>query len=198
MLVSLDNVAMQFEDEGPLLFERVSCTCSPGDVVVVTGPSGSGKSTLLSLIAGMERPTSGEIRLVDVASIMWVFQNPYGSPKRLSLDHVTLPLLVQGATRIAAESEAMDIMVRFGLAKQALQPFGQLSGGQAQRLMLARAVAASASVYLVDEPTAQLDRASSSDVIDVLGELADQDRIVFIATHDRQILSLATKQIALA
>jgi ABC-type lipoprotein export system ATPase subunit len=167
-----------------VLFTSLGFTLNAGDLVAITGPSGSGKSTLLSLLAKWEVPVSGTVEWHGIESVGWVFQNPHGTPGRTALDHVTLPLLAKGAPRSVAEDEAYAIMERFALGTVADRPFAALSGGEAQRLMLARAVAKAPSLLLVDEPTAQLDRSAAHTVNSVLGELALADAIVVVATHD--------------
>jgi putative ABC transport system ATP-binding protein len=183
MSVSAHELSHSFPGTG-VLFTGLSFELHAGDLVAVTGPSGSGKSTLLSLLAKWEKPVAGSVEWSGIESVGWVFQNPHGTPGRSALDHVVLPLLAKGKTRTAAEVEARAIMARFALLSVADRPFSALSGGEAQRLMLARAVAKTPSLLLVDEPTAQLDRSAAHTVNSVLGELALADAIVVVATHD--------------
>ena len=185
MRVRLADVSHSFPGT-EMLFSGLTATLSAGDLVAVTGPSGSGKSTLLSLVARWEKPVQGSVEWEDVTSVGWVFQNPYGTGGRTALDHVVLPLLAQGQSRTQAESDARWIMDRFMLSQVADRKFSALSGGEAQRLMLARAVAKAPSLLLVDEPTAQLDRHAAHTVNHVLAELAMGDAIVVVATHDQE------------
>jgi ABC-type lipoprotein export system ATPase subunit len=166
------------------LFQGLSFRLSPGQITGICGPSGCGKSTLLSILAGWEVPRRGAIRRVGIRSVGWVFQNPYGVPERSALDHVIFPLLAQGQSRQQAEPSALALMDRFGLSELAQRPFAALSGGEAQRLMLARAVAAAPDLLLVDEPTAQLDLQTARSVNASLGHIASGGAIVAIATHD--------------
>ncbi len=170
--------------EGPPLFERVSADLGRGDVVALTGPSGSGKSTLLSIIAGWLAPAWGRVERTDIGRTHWVFQNPYGQPRRTTRDHVSYPFIARGIPRPEADRRADKLLERFGLPSRGDQPFADLSGGEAQRLMLARAVAVQPHLLLVDEPTAQLDRASARTVNAVLAGLADAGAIVLVASHD--------------
>lgn len=172
--------------EGHPLFIGVNAELGRGDVVALTGPSGSGKSTLLSIIAGWLTPTSGHVKRPDGGRTHWVFQNPYGQPRRTTRDHVAYPLLARGTPRPDAGRRADDLLARFGLDKRGDRPFSELSGGEAQRLMLARAVAAQPSLLLVDEPTAQLDRVSARAVNGVLAQLAEAGAIVVVASHDAE------------
>ncbi len=181
--MSGEGLSHGFPGTGPL-FSALDFSFTSGDLVGVTGPSGSGKSTLLSLLAGGELPREGRVVREGIGSIGWVFQNPYGVPRRTALDHVSLPMLARGLRRREADEQARQVLSRFSLDAVASRTFGALSGGEAQRLMLARAVAKSPDLLLVDEPTAQLDPIATETVNAVLGELAGQQMIVVVATHD--------------
>ena len=180
------------------LFEDVNFCLRPGEITCLTGPSGCGKSTLLSLLAGWESPSAGVVRREGVKRVGWVFQNPYGVAHRTAADHVAFPLLQRGMTRQTANTAAKQLLTRFGLATVADQEFAALSGGEAQRLMLARAIATAPDLLLVDEPTAQLDRAMAASVVATLASLAQTDVIVVIATHDPQVRAQASQVIDLS
>lgn len=169
---------------GPLLFSGLDFELVPGRIVAVVGPSGSGKSTLLSLIAGFRQPAQGVIVRDGVTRHGWVLQNPIGAPRRTAIDHVVQPLLFRGARRRDAIETGQALLTRFGLQKVADREFRMLSGGEAQRLSFARSVAAAPDVLLLDEPTAQLDQSSAAAIRAVIHELADEHRIVALATHD--------------
>lgn len=179
----LEEVGHRWSDEVPL-FEGISATLRPGDVTALTGPSGSGKSTLLSIIAGWLTPASGKVEQIGITRTHWVFQNPYGQPRRATRDHASYPYLARGLSRGEADRKAEELLRQFGLEGRGGRPFADLSGGEAQRLMLARAVATQPDLLLVDEPTAQLDRVAARTVNDVLAGLADAGAIVLIASHD--------------
>lgn len=168
---------------GAPLFRPISHTFVAGTITGVVGPSGCGKSTLLAIAAGMIHPTSGIVTRPEGRSV-WVFQNPHGVARRSALDHVSLPLLADGRSRRDADREARRLLTDFGLADRVAVPFSALSGGEAQRLMLARAVAARPQLLLVDEPTAQLDRPMAAHVNSVIARLARAGTAVVIATHD--------------
>ncbi|ALJ21516.1 ATP-binding cassette domain-containing protein [Microbacterium sp. No. 7] len=180
-----------------MLFENVTVTVRAGQMVAVTGPSGAGKSTLLSIVAGWLPPLAGTVRREHVARTHWVFQNPYGLPRRTALDHVAFPFLARGERRPDAASAATRLMRRFGLGDRTRSAFADLSGGEAQRLMLARAVAAQPQLLLVDEPTAQLDRASARTVNEVLAGLAGEGTIVLVASHDPETVAACPDAIEL-
>ncbi|ROP74713.1 putative ABC transport system ATP-binding protein [Curtobacterium sp. PhB115] len=169
---------------GTVLFDLVDRTFGEGTVTALVGPSGSGKSTLLAIVAGMLRPTHGTVSRPDGCRPLWVFQNPHGVARRRALDHVALPLLARGADRRSADVGALAVLGRFGLEHRAHARFAELSGGEAQRLMLARGIASAPGLMLVDEPTAQLDRATADEVNRAIGSLADSGACVIVATHD--------------
>jgi len=183
MPVKVRGLSHYFPGTGTL-FSGLDMDLVPGDLVALTGPSGSGKSTLLSLLARWEKPAAGTVEWQDIDDVGWVFQNPHGVARRAALDHVSLPLIAKGKTRSQADEQALQIMDRFDLGSVAERPFSALSGGEAQRLMLARAVAKAPSLLLVDEPTAQLDPTAARTVNAVLSELAMDNAIVVVATHD--------------
>ena len=166
------------------LFEHLDFTVEPGQTLAICGPSGCGKSTLLAILAGWEKPTGGSVERDGIHHVGWVFQNPYGVAGRSALDHVVFPLLAKGRSRFQAQDEALEAMRLFDLQYAAHRLFSDLSGGEAQRLMLARAVCSKPDLLLVDEPTAQLDTRTAHSVSNVLGNLAGQGMIVIVATHD--------------
>lgn len=182
MPVTLSEVGHQFPG-GQWLFRKLDAHVHAGEVCAVVGPSGSGKSTLLSIIAGWLTPTEGTVDCAK-GSIAWVLQNPHGSAHRTALDHVALPLLAQGLNLKEAEQEALQLLDDFGIAGVADRPFATLSGGEAQRLLLARAIARAPEVLLVDEPTAQLDQKTARQVAASLTALRARGIAVMIATHD--------------
>jgi len=177
------SLAHQFPGTRPL-FTNLDLDVTSGEVVAVIGPSGSGKSTLLSILAGWVKPMQGTVTWHGIGHCGWVLQDPHGVPLRNAIDHVVLPLLAQGYNRNDAESQALLILTQFSLQEVAMSQFRTLSGGEAQRLMLARAVATANDLLLVDEPTAQLDLQTAATVNAVLGNLAQEDKVVVVATHD--------------
>ncbi|MCL2092240.1 MAG: ATP-binding cassette domain-containing protein [Micrococcales bacterium] len=179
------------------LFRNLSFRLVAGEAVAVCGPSGCGKTTLLSILARWLAPSEGELARYGVARVSWVFQNPHGVARRSAVDHVVYPLLARGLSVEEAERGASDLMEQFSIGKVADHPFSALSGGEAQRLMLARAVAASPDVLLVDEPTAQLDRSSARTVNQTMGKIAGSGSIVVVATHDQDTMTACDRIIDL-
>lgn len=126
-----------------------------------------------------------------------MFQNPHGVAGRTAVDHVALPLLARGALHPEARRRARAGLERVGLAHVADAPFRDLSGGEAQRLMLARGLASKPDLLLVDEPTAQLDARTSVSVNEAIASVATEGTIVVVATHDAQTRDACTAVIDL-
>ncbi|ARK04325.1 ATP-binding cassette domain-containing protein [Cellulosimicrobium cellulans] len=183
MRVTVSGLGHRFPGR-PWLFRGLDLDLRPGHAYALTGPSGSGKSTLLGLLAGWEAPSEGVVAREGVGRTGWVFQNPHGTPRRSAHDHVALPLLVRGLHPREADRRAADLLGRFGLGGVAQQQFRRLSGGEAQRLMLARAIASEPGLLLVDEPTAQLDLPTARTVNESLDALRSPGTIIVVATHD--------------
>lgn len=179
------------------LFRSLNADLRPDRVYALVGPSGSGKSTLLSILAGWVKPSEGSIQRLNIGKTSWVFQNPIGVARRSVIDHVTLPYLARGLDVPQAEARACELLAQFGLAERASSEYRELSGGEAQRLMLARGVASGADLLLVDEPTAQLDVHTADTVNARLGALSRQGMIVVVATHDHRTRDAATDVIDL-
>lgn len=210
MSVSLEAVGHRFAG-GPWLFRGLTDMITEGEVVALVGPSGSGKSTLLSMISGWVTPAEGKIHLEartrssdnapgsqPTPTIAWVFQNPHGVPGRSVLDHVALPFLAKGFASKDADVKARSLLSDFCLDQVADRPFKTLSGGEAQRMLLARALASHPDILLVDEPTAQLDQRTAAHVADTLTALRNRGLVVLIATHDPHVRDRCTRVIDLA
>lgn len=183
MRVTLDQVGHHFVNGG-WLFRHFAGCFDAGSLTAVTGPSGSGKSTFLAIVARSLTPLEGEVVHETVKRVRWVFQNPLGVAQRSAIDHVMLPFFAEGWGRKQARDSAADILTLFHLEHVANRTFAQLSGGEAQRLMLARAMAGHPDLLLVDEPTSQLDHHAASTVASVLTSLAGSGAAVLVATHD--------------
>lgn len=196
MTVTAHNLGHRF-GTGPWLFRDVDMLLERGHVYALTGPSGSGKSTLLSILAGWVSPTEGGIDLAAIERCAWVFQNPQGVARRVARDHVSLPLLAQGLEPAIADEKAQHLLETVGLGHAAARPFRSLSGGEAQRLMIARGIATGPDLFLVDEPTAQLDPAAAADVNAALAAVATGNTIVVVATHDERTRDACTDHIDL-
>ncbi|MER6422271.1 ABC transporter ATP-binding protein [Streptomyces sp. NPDC001137] len=184
-----------------------------GEILAVTGTSGSGKSTLLHCLAGIVRPDAGSVtydgqrldqlsekRLSELrrSDFGVVFQFGQLIPELTALDNVALPLMLAGAARKDAQAAAGEWLERFGVAGQeALRP-GEMSGGQAQRTALARALVTGPKVVFADEPTGALDSLATEQVMTSLVHTArEAGTAVLLITHDAQVAAYAYREVRL-
>jgi ABC-type lipoprotein export system ATPase subunit len=169
-----------------------TCSVYPGESVALVGPSGSGKSTLLHLMSGLQAPTAGTVRWpgLDEAprspgTIGMIFQAPSLLPPLDVTENVALPLLLRGVDPAEAARRALAALDRLDLGVLARKLPEELSGGQAQRVAVARALVSAPQLVLADEPTGQLDRATGTRVLDTLLEaVASAGAALVISTHD--------------
>jgi ABC-type lipoprotein export system ATPase subunit len=172
----------------------VSCCVRPRARVVLVGPSGSGKSTLLHLLAGLDRPTVGTVSwpalggaptTLRPGTVGVVFQGPSLVPALDAAENVALPLQLAGVDDATAMASALEALDRLGLAGVARQLPEELSGGQAQRVAVARALVGAPMLIVADEPTGQLDHAGAASVLDALEEAAaGAGAALVVSTHD--------------
>lgn len=185
----------------------------PGEILAVTGTSGSGKSTLLHCLAGIVRPDEGSVvyaeqrldqlpeqRLSELRRTEFgvVFQFGQLIPELTALDNVALPLLLAGASRKDSHERAGEWLERFGVrGQEELRP-GEMSGGQAQRVSLARALVTGPKVVFADEPTGALDSLASEGVMAALAHTArESGTAVLLVTHDAQVAAYADREVEL-
>jgi putative ABC transport system ATP-binding protein/lipoprotein-releasing system ATP-binding protein len=183
--------------------QPTDCEVPAGARIGLVGPSGSGKSTLLHLLAGLDEPTVGSVQwpaLGDRAQlrpgpVAVVFQGPSLLPPLTVLENVALPAVLDAATDAEARALARAALYLLDLAELADKLPEEISGGQAQRVAVARAVAGQPRLILADEPTGQLDRAHGAALVGVLLEAADHtDAALVVATHDPTVAArLATR-----
>ena len=171
----------------------ISCTVGAGQHIALTGPSGSGKSTLLHIMAGLVMPSSGTVdwpalgppETLMPGRLQVVFQMESLFPALDVLDNIALPMILAGQQ---PEARAQAMLDRFGLTELAHKLPEELSGGQAQRVAMARALAIQPALILADEPTGQLDQATAQVFLDqVIRTAAESGTTLIIATHDPQI-----------
>ena len=181
----------------------VTCVVESGDRVALTGPSGSGKSTLLHLMAGLDRPTSGVLDWPVWAGTPFghpecagvVFQEPSLIPSLTALENAAFPLLVRGEDPASALEQAAAALRILGLTPIESHTPDELSGGQAQRVAVARVMCSRPALILADEPTGKLDHDNSALVVEQL--LAAADHVgagLVIATHDPAITRLLDQE----
>lgn len=175
--------------------ERASCEVFAGDRVALLGPSGSGKSTLLQLMGALDAPTGGEISwpaLGEAAQlrpgkVAFVFQSQSLLAPLSALENAALPLLLQGRSQGEANEEALQALRLLDLGHVAGQLPEELSGGQAQRVAVARALVSRPKLILADEPTGQLDSTTAQHLMDVLLRAIGAETALVVATHDEAV-----------
>ena len=179
-----------------------------GEFVALMGPSGCGKSTVLNLIAGLDTPTDGTIR-IGGGSISGLPEDDLAQMRRRhigivfqffnllegmsALENVTLPAVVAGRSRKAAETRARDLLDLLGIADKADKAPGVLSGGQRQRLSIARALANEPTLLLADEPTGSLDSAGGDEVLELFRRLHAGGQTIVLVTHDDHVAATADR-----
>lgn len=186
---------------------------SAGEFIALIGRSGSGKTTLLNILAGLDRATSGEAflagqRLNSLSEegraalrrqhVGIVFQSSSLMPLLTAAENVELPLRISGWSRRDREERAREVMDRVGLLHRMRHRPYELSGGEQQRVGIARAIAARPSVVMADEPTGELDSVSAQTVFSLFRSLVEEEKVLIIAaTHDRAIMSRADRVLEL-
>lgn len=194
-VIALDNVSLKVED---------------GNFIAVMGPSGSGKSTLLNVIGGLDQLSSGEVILdgtridgydenalvgIRRGKIAYVFQQYHLLPSLTALENVLMPLIFAGDGK--NEKEALSILKRVGLEKRAGHKPSQLSGGEQQRVAIARTLVTSPGLILADEPTGNMDQKTGSEILALFKELNEEGRSIVMVTHSPDIASHAKEIIYL-
>ncbi|HEX5801931.1 MAG TPA: ABC transporter ATP-binding protein [Azospira sp.] len=204
--------AVERVDDGsePLvILHEISFAVSPGETVAIVGASGSGKSTLLGLLAGLDQPTSGSIRLdgheitsldEDARAVLrgrmlgFVFQSFQLLPSLTALENVMLPLELAGQRSAGGEARAW--LERVGLAHRLGHYPKHLSGGEQQRVALARAFAPGPKLILADEPTGNLDAATGHQIIDLMFAInAERGTTLILVTHDEEIAARCARRL---
>jgi ABC-type lipoprotein export system ATPase subunit len=194
LLLQMSALSRRFSlDDGDVVaLDDVSCEIARGDRIAVVGPSGSGKSTLLAMIAKLDEPTTGHIAWPGLGNpadlrprhIGLAFQTPSLIPALTVVENVEVPLLILDGAE-DPRGAALAALDRLGLAHLADRLPEELSGGQAQRVTMARAMVAQPELLLADEPTGQLDQSTGQSLIHLLAEHAEKtNTALVIATHD--------------
>lgn len=202
--LAVTDLRFAYRRGGEELFSGLDHRFLSGAVTAVTGPSGRGKSTLLYVLGLMLRPSSGAVVIegspvsalsdaarsqIRASRLGFVFQDAVLDPSRQVLDSVVEPALYAGRRRRDVLSEAMRLLDGLGVAERAAHKPGEISGGQAQRVAVARALINQPSVVLADEPTGNLDEHNSTVVMDALRHAASRGNTVVIATHDPLVVA---------
>lgn len=191
----------------------VDLTIEAGEFTAIVGPSGSGKTTLLNIIGGLDRPTSGDIwiggtKLNDMSEnqlikfrqkeIGFVFQSYNLIPVLTTAENTEFVMLLQGRSKSERDTRVKELLAEVGLSDKLNKRPSELSGGQQQRVAVARALAAKPKFILADEPTANLDSASTSNLLDIMEKLNHVEHMTFVfSTHDQRVIDRARRVVVL-
>lgn len=190
--------------------DHVSLTIDEQEFVAIIGHSGSGKSTLMNMLGCLDVPTSGsyylngqdvsrmtddELSDIRNVEIGFIFQGFNLIANLTAIENVELPLIYRGVPKAKRRELSVAALKKVGLAHRMNHKPGQMSGGQQQRVAIARAIAAEPPVILADEPTGNLDSASTKEIIAILEQLHDSGRTVVIITHDDEIAEQAARRV---
>jgi putative ABC transport system ATP-binding protein len=187
----------------------IDITFEEGEFTCIVGPSGSGKTTFLNMIGGLDEPTEGQIRIngtvlnglsrrqmtdFRLKNIGFVFQSYNLIPVLTALENVEFIMQLQGVRKKERRARAMELLKSVGLDGRGHDRPGDLSGGQQQRVSVARALASKPRFILADEPTANLDSKSTSELLDIMLEMNKKYKTTFIfSTHDQRVVDKATR-----
>ncbi len=193
--------------------DRVHLHLNRGEFTAIKGPSGSGKTTLLNMIGGLDQPTSGYVEingtnitklhgnaLIDfrLNNIGFVFQSYNLIPVLTAKENIEFIMLLQKLPAKQRELRVMELLKQVGLENKGNKRPGELSGGQQQRIAVARALASKPQFILADEPTANLDSVSASNLLDMMLKLNEVENMTFVfSTHDQRVISRARRVITL-
>jgi len=209
-LIELKDVSKLygFGDATTLALDEVSLTIEPGECVAVMGPSGCGKSTLMSIIGLLDKPTHGvynlngrsaaKIKAAQAAKVRrdtigFIFQSFNLLPKMTALENVALPLAYKGLTPARRIKAASNMLDRVGLQSREYFLPGQLSGGQAQCVAIARALVNNPKVIIADEPTGNLDSENARLVMELLADIHETGNTIIFVTHNPELTRYATR-----
>lgn len=193
--------------------DHIDLSIETGEICCLFGTSGSGKSTLLNMLAGLEKPTKGSIKIKNVhveklnesqlavfrqKYIGFVFQSYNLIPTLTALENVALPLVFQGVSKKVREQRAKEMLAAVGLEKRLHHRPKEMSGGQQQRVSIARAFVNRPKILFADEPTGNLDTHTTLEVMDMITDIAKKyNQTLIIVSHDAEIADYANKIITL-
>ncbi|MFX0062857.1 MAG: ABC transporter ATP-binding protein [Candidatus Hermodarchaeota archaeon] len=204
-LVSIKNLAKSYfeGDRESIIFQNIDLDVKRGEQIAIMGPSGSGKSTLLNITSGLDEVTAGSVTIaghnlseMSLAqrtkfrrrNLGFIFQSFNLVQSLTALENVMLPLLMNGYSRSKAQKEAIELLMRVNLDHRKNAYPNKLSGGEKQRVAIIRALIHHPQIVFADEPTGNLDRTSSEEVIRLMKELCKEfNQTMIIVTHDQSV-----------
>ena len=207
-LIEIKKIYKYFKNNNSTIkvLSNINLNLESGKLIALTGPSGSGKSTFLHLLALLDKPTKGQIfllgnktenisesqkNLIIRNNISIIFQNNNLLSDFTSLENVAIPLIIRGKTYSFSIKKAEDILSKVNLSHRLNHLPSDLSGGEQQRVAIARALIAETKIILADEPTGNLDNKNSNDIFSYFLKLREKNKIILIATHNRELAKKA-------
>ncbi len=214
-IIKIKNLEKVYNDTGVPVHavNGIDLTFEEGEFSAVVGPSGSGKTTFLNMVGGLDTPTKGEIivnntnigllnssKLIDFRmwNIGFVFQAYNLIPVLTAIENVEFVMQLQGRPKKERRARATELLEAVGLGDRMNSRPGRLSGGQQQRVAVARALASKPKFVLADEPTANLDSKSTENLLDIMENLNEKEKITFIfSTHDQRVVKKAHRVVTI-
>lgn len=201
-VLKLEHITYRYKKADKAVLKDVNCQFKSGEIAAVIGPSGSGKTTLLSILAGLDEPALGSITkdgedILKMDGDLWrrrevsvIFQSFHLFPMLTVLENVMFPLELNGIPKKEAARKARENLTLVGLEPEKYRRFpSNLSGGEQQRVAIARSLSSGAGILLADEPTGNLDTSNTDNIIDILVRLAHQENYcIILVTHDMNLL----------
>jgi putative ABC transport system ATP-binding protein len=210
-LITVKNIRKVYRmgEEKVVALDNVSLDIYKGEVICFLGASGSGKSTFLNMVAGLEKPTKGEIYIGGIPihklneenvtlfrqkNIGFIFQAFHLMPMLTAVENVSLPLIFRGVEKKKRESMAKETLAAVGLKGYENRKPTQMSGGQQQRVGIARALVGNPKIIFADEPTGNLDSHTSREVMEIMmAKVREYQRTLIIVTHDKKVAEFADR-----
>ena len=215
LALALDGIERTFTQAGSSLrvLRGASVSIRPGETVALVGPSGAGKSTLLHVAGLLERPDEGEIKVGGIrcsqltddkrtalrrTAIGFVYQFHHLLPEFSALENIVVPQMIAAVSKSVAQEKARSLLDMVGLANRATHPPAKLSGGEQQRVAIARSLANSPSILIADEPTGNLDQETAARVFELLmGLTRDTGVAALVATHNPDLANRLGRKLML-
>lgn len=213
-LIKVENLVREFPGNPPVkVLKGLSFQAGEKELITVVGASGAGKSTFLQIIGTLDRPTSGSVFINETqpfalsanklarfrnSTIGFIFQFHHLLPEFSATENVMLPLLIHGHSPAKASERARELLIRLGLSERLLHKPATLSGGEQQRVAVARALALNPPLVLADEPSGNLDTANAANLHRLFQELKEEYHTTFIVvTHNEHLASIADRKLVM-
>jgi len=208
-MIRFINVSKKYSEKGEMILDNISLEIKQGDFVSFVGASGAGKSSLLKMLTGEEKPSSGEMYIDDIRvdkvkpeflpylrrRIGKIFQDYKLLPTRTVFENVSLAMEVAGATNKEIQRDVPKLLNLVGIPHKANNYPRELSGGEQQRVSIARALSHNPIILIADEPTGNLDKANAYEIITLLLKINNSGTTVLLATHDQEVVDKLKKRV---